>query len=90
MSHERRATGGKRVELTHEAKLVCSDGMAWDVTLLDVSSGGFRLRHTGADLEIGELVSIASGRGTKANGRIRWKTNVEAGGAFVDLADHFE
>ena len=87
---ERRVNGETRIKLAYEARLACSDGLAFDVTIVDVSSGGFRVRHHGADLDIGELVSIASSRRVMATGQIRWRTNEEAGGAFVDLGKHYD
>lgn len=71
-----------RVDIRQLAKLVDSDGVEHDVTILDVSSGGFRLGVTECP-RIGEFVTVRAGRGRDFEAQIRWALGSEAGGVFL-------
>jgi hypothetical protein len=78
-----------RVDFRRSAKLVDSDGVEHDVTILDVSSGGFRLEVSDCP-RIGEFVTIRVERGLSFDAQIRWALGNEAGGVFltpVELGD---
>lgn len=71
-----------RVDLRRPAVLIDSDGRKQNVTILDVSSGGFRLEVTEAP-RIGEFVSLRVERGAQFASQIRWALGNEAGGVFL-------
>src|SRR4051794_2512397 len=71
-----------RVDLRHPAVMVDSDGSAADVTILDVSSGGFRLQLSESP-RIGEFVTLHVGRDEHYDAQIRWALGDEAGGVFL-------
>jgi hypothetical protein len=75
-----------RVDLRRPAVLVDSGGNVRDVTILDVSSGGFRLEVL-EDLRIGEFVSIRVERDVSFPAQIRWMVGNEAGGVFLTLVN---
>ena len=83
MQSDRRSV--HRIGIGQSAKLLDSDGQAAAVIVKDLSRDGFRLSHNGEDLVVGEIVSITSERGTHATGQIKWVTELEAGGVFLDL-----
>jgi hypothetical protein len=62
--------------------MVDSDGSASDVTILDVSSGGFRLQLFESP-RIGEFVTLHVGRDEHYEAQIRWALGDEAGGVFL-------
>ena len=47
-----------------------------------MSLDGFRSEHAGEDFELGEIVSLGSGRWAGVRAQIKWATNREAGGIF--------
>ena len=71
-----------RVDLRQPAVMVDSDGSAWDVTILDVSSGGFRLQVPESP-RIGEFVTLNVGRDEHYEAQIRWALGDQAGGVFL-------
>ncbi len=62
--------------------LVNSDGGEENVTILDVSSGGFRITGSEA-VRAGELVHVRVERGETLAAQIRWVLGNEAGGVFL-------
>lgn len=72
-----------RVDLRRPAVLIDSDGREQNVTILDVSSGGFRLEVTEAP-RIGEFVTLRVERRQEFASQIRWALGNEAGGVFLD------
>jgi hypothetical protein len=62
--------------------MIDSDGSASDVTILDVSSGGFRLQLSESP-RIGEFVTLHVGRDEHYEAQIRWALGDEAGGVFL-------
>ena len=87
MRGERREERGRRIELQQRARLTNSDGYVTEIIIKDLSRAGFRIEHGGEDLEVGETVTITSMRGALAAGQIKWTTDSEAGGVFVDLPE---
>ena len=71
-----------RVDLRRPAVLIDSDGREQEVTILDVSSGGFRLEVSEAP-RIGEFVTLRVERGEEFASQIRWALGDEAGGVFL-------
>lgn len=71
-----------RVDLRRPAVLIDSDGREQQVTILDVSSGGFRLEVTEAP-RIGEFVTLRVERGEEFSAQVRWALGNEAGGVFL-------
>ena len=71
-----------RVDLRRPAVLINSDGVETPVTILDVSSGGFRLEISEGP-RIGEFVTLQVDRGDAFEAQIRWVLGSEAGGVFL-------
>jgi PilZ domain-containing protein len=84
---DRRDDSKKRIEVHQTAALITADGHAVEVTLKDVSLDGFRIEHAGEDFEPGEIVSLRSGRWAGVRAQIKWATDREAGGIFLDHPD---
>ena len=76
-----------RVDVRHSAVLINSDGGAAEVSILDISRGGFRLQIE-ENLKNGEFVTLCVERGEKLPAQIRWVLGNEAGGVFLAAADH--
>lgn len=72
-----------RIELSQAAYLITQDGRSISVEFLDLSCQGFKIRHSD-DLLEGDLVTIVSARGSKAQGEIKWVADQMAGGIFVE------
>ena len=72
-----------RVRTSIEAVLVDSDGGELPVEVIDLSSGGFRLR-TAEALMIGEQVRLRVPRYGDFPARIQWVKGLEAGGIFLE------
>jgi hypothetical protein len=64
------------------ALLIDSDGGELPVEVLDLSSGGFRLR-AGEQLLVGEEVRLRVPRSGDYCAQIRWVEGLEAGGRFL-------
>lgn len=71
-----------RIELLQSAHLITQDGRVVDVEFLDLSQEGFKIRHSD-DLLGGDLVTIVSVRGSRAQAVIKWVADRMAGGVFV-------
>lgn len=61
--------------------MIAADGHETDVTILDVSAGGFRLEHSD-DLRIGDRITLVRAKGQKTEAVIKWSIGNEAGGIF--------
>ena len=72
-----------RVSTSIEAVLVDSDGGELFVEVVDLSSGGFRLR-AGEQLVVGEEVRLRVPRYGDLKARIQWVKGSEAGGWFLE------
>jgi hypothetical protein len=71
-----------RIDLRRPAVMIDSDGREHDVTILDVSSGGFRLQVPESP-RIGEFVTLRVERGEEFTAQIRWALGTKAGGVFL-------
>ena len=71
-----------RVDLRRPALLIDSDGNHFTVTILDVSSGGFRLEVADSP-RIGEFVTLRVEHGVEFPAQIRWALGDQAGGVFL-------
>lgn len=65
-----------------DATLIAADGVESPVTLLDLSSAGFRLGNVRDPLEPGDRIELRM-RHERAFGEIRWALGEEAGGIFL-------
>jgi len=72
-----------RVQTSLAAVLVDSDGGELPVEVIDLSSGGFRLRTT-EPLVAGEEVSLRVARYGDFSAQIQWVEGYEAGGRFLE------
>lgn len=75
-----------RVDVRRSAVLINSDGVATEVAILDISSGGFRLQ-TDEIPRIGEFVTLRVERGEELPAQIRWALGMEAGGVFLTTVE---
>ena len=73
----------QRIAVSHDAKLVTSKGDEHEVTITDVSAGGFRLR-TDVTMPIGEHVFLRVDRYGDFPAQIRWALGADAGGVFLE------
>ena len=78
-----------RVDLRRPALLIDSDGTATKATILDISSGGFRLELSESP-RIGEHVRLRVDRGDEYPAQIRWALGNEAGGVFLTQVNYDE
>jgi hypothetical protein len=76
-----------RIDLRRPAVLINSDGDAMQVTVLDVSSGGFRLEVPESP-KIGEIVALKVEREAEFPAQIRWVLGNEAGGVFLTSVNY--
>ena len=72
-----------RVQTLIAATLVDSDGGELAVEVINLSSGGFRLRG-GEHLMAGEEVRLRVPRYGDFRARLRWTIGNEAGGSFME------
>ena len=72
-----------RVGTSFAAILVDSDGGELSVEVIDLSSGGFRLR-TDETLVVGEKVRLRVERYGEFPAQIQWAEGNEAGGRFLE------
>lgn len=75
-----------RLDLRRPAVLIDSDGVATDVVILDVSSGGFRIEVPDPPM-IGEHATLRVERNEGFPVQIRWALGKEAGGVFLNPID---
>jgi hypothetical protein len=71
-----------RIDLRQPAVMIDSDGSEWNVTVLDVSSGGCRLQVPESP-RIGEFVTLRVDRDEEIPVQIRWALGDQAGGVFL-------
>ena len=76
-----------RIDLRRPAILINSDGAETEATILDVSSGGFRLEVSELP-RIGEHVKLRVDRGDEYPAQIRWALGNEAGGVFLTQVNY--
>jgi hypothetical protein len=73
----------RRVMLNCGAVVTESDGGTVDVTIVDISKDGFRLRSAD-ELEIGSPVTLQVQEARPVRVELRWACGYEAGGIFLD------
>jgi endonuclease YncB( thermonuclease family) len=78
-----RAGRQRRVALNCAGVVTESDGCTIDVTIVDISKDGFRLRSV-EELELGSTVSLQMQETRPVRCEIRWACGHEAGGIFLD------
>ena len=72
-----------RIQTSFEATLVDSDGGELPVEVVDLSSGGFKLR-TSEPLVAGETIRLRVPRYGDFPAQIQWVEGHEAGGRFLE------
>ncbi len=72
-----------RIQTSLAATLVDSYGGELPVQIIDLSSGGFRLRTT-EQLVVGEEVQFRTSRYGDFRAKLHWVEGYEAGGQFLD------
>ena len=72
-----------RIEGRHDALIVDSAGRQVEVTVTDISGGGFRI-NTDETFSIGEYVALRVARYGDFPAQIRWALGREAGGLFLE------
>ena len=75
-----------RVDLRRPAVLIDSSGVETVVTILDVSSAGFKLETEGP-ARIGEVVTLRGAGSADLQAQIRWAVGDQAGGIFLTEVD---
>ena len=73
----------RRVALNCAGVITESDGSTVDVTIVDVSKDGFRLRSV-EDLELGTTITLQMQETRPVRCEIRWACGHEVGGVFLD------
>jgi len=76
-----------RVDIRRPAVMIDSDGQEVGVLILDVSSGGFRLKFEEGP-RIGEFVRLRVEHQEEIPAQIRWVLGSEAGGVFLAPVDY--
>ena len=80
---ERQEHRSPRVQTSLVAVLVDSDGGELPVEIIDLSSGGFRLRTTETLIE-GEEIQLRVARYGDFQAQVQWVEGYEAGGRFLE------
>lgn len=75
-----------RIDLRRPAVIINSDGAEWDVIILDVSRGGFRIEVSECP-RIGERITLRVEHSEEIPAQIRWVLGNEAGGSFIGPND---
>ena len=76
-----------RIDLDRPAVLIDSEGSQQRVTVLDISSGGFKLRVETLP-RIGDHVRLRVEGSAEIEAQIRWAVRDEAGGVFLTPVDY--
>lgn len=76
-----------RIDLRRPAVLIDSNGVETVVTILDVSSGGFKL-EVAEPPRIGAIVILRVEENEEIQAQIRWAIGDEAGGVFLTPVDY--
>lgn len=76
-----------RIDLRRPAVLIDSQGVETVVTILDVSSGGFKLQ-TDEVPRIGDIVMLRVDGSDVIQAQIRWAIDGQAGGVFLTEVDY--
>jgi len=76
-----------RIDLDRAGVLVDSAGISQAVTVIDVSSGGFKLKVSKLP-RIGDHVRLRVDGPAEIEAQIRWAVGDEAGGVFLTPVDY--
>ena len=76
-----------RIDLDRPAALIDSEGSQQHVTILDISSGGFKLKVETLP-RIGDHVRLRVEGSAEIEAQIRWAVGDEAGGVFLTPVDY--
>ena len=76
-----------RIDLRRPAVLIDSQGVETIVTILDVSSGGFKLQIDEVP-RIGDIVMLRVDGSEDIQAQIRWAIDGQAGGVFLTEVDY--
>jgi hypothetical protein len=76
-----------RIDLKRPAVLVHAGGSETVVTLLDISSSGFKLEVSQTP-RIGEVVTLRVDGSDDLQAQIRWALGDKAGGVFLEPAEY--
>jgi len=76
-----------RIDLGRQAVLIDSKGVEVKVTVLDISSSGFKLELSKLP-GIGEVVTLRVDGSGDLRSQIRWAIGDKAGGIFLDPVDY--
>jgi hypothetical protein len=76
-----------RIDLGRPAVLVDSAGVEQAVTVLDVSTSGFKLKVSKLP-RIGDFVTLHVDKTPAVEAQIRWAVGEEAGGVFLGPVDY--
>ena len=76
-----------RIDLDRPAMLIDSEGSQQHVTVLDISSGGFKIRVETLP-RIGDHVRLRVEGSAEIEAQIRWAVRDEAGGVFLTPVDY--
>ena len=76
-----------RIDLRRPAVLIDSQGVETVVTILDVSSGGFKLQIDEVP-RIGDIVVLRVDGSDDIQAQIRWAIDGQAGGVFLTEVDY--
>jgi len=76
-----------RIDLQRSAVLIDSAGVEQPVTVVDVSSGGFKLRVSELP-RIGDHVRLRVDGSDEIEAQIRWAVGDQAGGVFLTAVDY--
>ena len=78
-----------RIDLKRPAVLIDSKGVETVVTILDVSSGGFKAQFEGAEPpRIGDVMTLRVDGSEDIQAQIRWAVGDQAGGVFLTEVDY--
>ena len=76
-----------RIDYSRPALLIDSAGAQHKVTMLDISSSGFKLQA--AELpSIGDVVLLRVDKSAPVKAQIRWAVGSQAGGVFLTPVDY--
>lgn len=78
-----------RIDLQRPAVLIDSAGAETVVTVIDVSSGGFKV-EVAEPPRIGEIVILRVDGSEDIHAQIRWAVGDQAGGVFLNPVDYSE
>ena len=80
-----------RIDLRRPAVVVDSEGVETVVTVLDISSAGFKVEVDGSELpRIGDVVTLRVDGSDDIQAQIRWAVGGQAGGIFLSEVDYSE